>query len=384
MSFEDNIAALNEAFFFREFTFAKNTFRPTPQDEVEFADNVLWIDDLLVVFQIKERHAPAETTVEAEEKWFTNNVIVEAKRQIRNTLEYLKTCPKIHLENQRGHAFDLATANLKELHKVVIYLPHSLLPQKCLWRKYYRSSTAGIIHLLPDHDYLGLCQTLITPAELDDYLKFREELITIWEKKVLDVPEQALVGQYLVGDSSLEPSEKFLEAFRKLKQDDADWNMSGIIRIFADRITTENLVTDYYPIVTEVAKLKRSELRDFKTRFVLSMQKAEKNEFVQPYRIAFPRTGCGFVFIPVPRDLLEKRKEGLKNLTIANKYDLKLEKCLGVSVAPDGGGWFLIDWCFIEFPWEHYPELDRFLKDNNPFRPVKIGQIPVYSFERNS
>ncbi len=384
MSFEDNIAALNEAFFFREFTFAKNTFRPIPQDEKELADNVIWLDEVLVIYQVKERKARLETTVEAEEKWFENKIIGKAKRQIRNTLEYLKTCPKIHLENQRGHAFDLATANLKELHKVVIYLPHSLLPQKCLWRKYYRSSTAGIIHLLPDHDYLGLCQTLITPTELADYLKFREELITNWEKIVLDVPEQALVGQYLVGDSSIEPSEKFLEAFRTLKQDNADWNMSGIIRIFAERITTKNPVTDYYPIVTEVAKLKRSELREFKTRLVLSMQKAEKNELAQPYRIAFPRTACGFVFIPVTKDLVEIRINGLKNLTLAHKYDLKLEKCLGISVASDGAGWFLIDWCFIESPWEPDQEIDRFLKDNNPFRQLKVDQIPVYSFERNS
>jgi hypothetical protein len=384
MSFEDNIAALNEAFFFREFTFAKNTFRPTPQNEFEFADNILWIDDLLVVFQIKERHAPGETTVEAEEKWFTNNVIGEAKRQIRNTLDYLKTCHRIHLENQRGHAFDLATANLKDLHKVIIYLPHSLLPQKCLSRKYYRSSTAGIIHLLPAHDYLGLCKTLITPTELADYLKFREELINNWEKTVLDVPEQALVGQYLVGDSSIAPNEKFLEAFRTLKQDDADWNISGIIRIFADRITTENPVTDYYPIVTEVAKLKRSELREFKTRLVLSMQKAEKNELAQPFRIAFPRTGCGFVFIPVTKDLVKIRINGLKNLTLAHKYDLKLEKCLGVSVASDGGDWFLIDWCFIQAPWEPDQEIDRFLKNNNPFRKLKVDQISVYSFKQNS
>ena len=43
--------------------------------------------------------------------------------------------------------------------------------------------------------------------------------------------------------------------------------------------------------------LKRNELREFKIRFKLSVEKARANQFVRPYRIAFPRTSCGFVFI---------------------------------------------------------------------------------------
>jgi hypothetical protein len=54
MSFEVDISQFNEHFFFREFTFSKNTFRPSPAKEVELADNIVWLDDLVVVFQLKE------------------------------------------------------------------------------------------------------------------------------------------------------------------------------------------------------------------------------------------------------------------------------------------------------------------------------------------
>lgn len=49
MGFEEDIAGLNEFFFFREFTISKNTFRPKPHTEVEFADNVIWLDDLAIL-----------------------------------------------------------------------------------------------------------------------------------------------------------------------------------------------------------------------------------------------------------------------------------------------------------------------------------------------
>lgn len=55
MSFEDDLAAINEDYFFREFTFSKTTFRPDPNQEVELADSIIWIDEFLIVFQVKER-----------------------------------------------------------------------------------------------------------------------------------------------------------------------------------------------------------------------------------------------------------------------------------------------------------------------------------------
>jgi len=203
-------------------------------------------------------------------------------------------------------------------------------------------------------------------------------------EKVFNVSEQAIVGQYLIEDASQEPSEKFTEVLLSLKNDRSDWDISGIISVFQDRIIYGNSGMEYYSIITEVAKLKRSELRDFKARFALSMEKAYKNEYVQPYRIAFPRTGCGFVFVPVPREFFEIRIDGLMNLTFANKYNLKLDKCVGLSFAPVEGGWFIIDWCFTGFPWRYDQELELFLKEKNPFRAVKTDQIPVYSFERKS
>ena len=66
MTFEGDIASLNEHFFFEEFTYSTNTFRPGPSTELELADSIIWLDDMLVVFQLKERGKIGKTSPDRE------------------------------------------------------------------------------------------------------------------------------------------------------------------------------------------------------------------------------------------------------------------------------------------------------------------------------
>ena len=91
-------------------------------------------------------------------------------------------------------------------------------------------------------------------------------------------------------------------------------DMSGIIKQFAERVTTDAHVTEYYAILKELAKLKRSELREYKARFRLCMEKCRSGDFTLPYRMASPRTNCGFVFIPLTEEVIESQKTGIDEL----------------------------------------------------------------------
>lgn len=380
MSFQENIAKLNEFYFFREFTFSRNEFRPTPTEEYELADNVIWLDNLINIYQIKERQAPSNTSSEKEQRWFEKKVLGEATKQIRDTLNYLQNYKNIQLPNHRGDFFNVTVPSLESVHKLVLYKAHEALPESCRKQKHYKSKTAGLIHLIPANDYLGILRTLLTPAEVSDYLAFREELITNWEEDILNLPEQALVGQYLSGISDEKPQLKFVEYLRRLEHRVQEWDMTGVINVFPERVTTNNVSTDYYYIVKEIAKLMRHELREFKMRCQLSMEKAKANEFVLPYRIAIPRTGCGFVFIPVTQDFIEHRLQGLQNFTHAHKYDQRLSKCIGISFAHEEDGWYSVEWFYIEFAWQDDPEMENMLKQNNPFGKVKVAELSQYTF----
>jgi hypothetical protein len=381
MAFEDDFAALQEYYYFREFTFSHTTFRPSPTDEVELADNVIWLGDLLILFQLKQRESPPQTTGQQEHDWFQRKVLKHATKQVRDTLSYLHTHDRITLQNHRGDVFDLQPAAIRTTHKIVVYLPHNRLPVECRRVKHHKSRTAGVIHVFSADDYLGAIRTLLTPSEFADYLGFREALIERWGGELAVLPEQALVGQYLSGSLDHKPGKQFLKYLKDLDRETDDWDLSTIIERFADRITNRAGKTEYYQILREIARLNRNELRPLKARLRLSMEKAKANEFAQPYRVTVPSTNCGFVFIPVTQDLLPYRQQGLQNLTLAHKYDQKLPKCIGVSVAPEEENrWFSFEWCYLESAWIQDPELDEMLRKNNPSREVSAKRVDRYSF----
>jgi hypothetical protein len=171
MSFEEDIARLNEHFFFSEFTYSKNTFQPNPTDEVELADSIIWLGGHMIVFQVKERNKEGETTEEDEIRWYERKVLTKGAKQVRDTLSYLDQHENIGIRNNKEHEFNLQPNSITELHKVICYLPQALLPDEKRKKKFHHSRTAGIIHLIQGRDYLGIVQTLLTPPELSEYLR---------------------------------------------------------------------------------------------------------------------------------------------------------------------------------------------------------------------
>lgn len=383
MKLEQYISELNSNVFFREFSFGRNKFSPIPKSELEFADQVVWLDDLLIAYQLKERNVPGSTSPEKEEKWFNDSVVRDATKQIRNTLGYLKDYKNIYLTNGRNHAFNIATAKIKSIDKIVLYSSHEILPIHCRNKKYHRSSTAGFIHIIHIEDYIGICKTLVTPSEIHHFLAYREDLINQWDKEASQVPEYALLGHFLFGDLSVTPSIENKKYLIALKDDRSEWDFTNIGRIFADRMTATSNPQDYYNIVTEIAKLKRTDLRLFKERFDLAKSKAMKNEFAKPYRMTIPDR-IGFVFIPIMQDTISRRTPYLSNLTLAHKYDQKLSKCIGLSISPDSDEFYYVEWCYIESPWAYSAEMEKILLDNFPFRPVKEHYVPTYTFDQSA
>ncbi len=260
------------------------------------------------------------------------------------------------------------------MHKPVLSVPQNLFKEK-----FHNSATAGLIHVIHAGDYVGIIKTLLTPAEFMDYLAYREGLIVKWGDYLHDLPEQALLGHYVGGDINERPG---IDDSRYLKEIDhkiEQWDISGIIGLFADRIVTTQNPSDYYEVITALAELKRNELAAFKERFVLSKTKARVNAFVTPYRIAYPRLNLGFVFIPITNELIPHRAQALKNFTIAHKYDQQLQRCIGITFAADDSEHYMIDWCFVECPWKYEKEFEDFLLDNNPFRELKTVELARYS-----
>lgn len=376
MQFEGALAKLNENYFFREFTFSTNTFKTPQKAELELADAVVWLKNFLIVIQVKQRYASFGATVEDEANWFRNEVLGKAVTQVGNTLQYLRSYDSIELANNQGHTINLADAKDKRVHKLVVYHPNDYLPDSCSSLKFQMSPDVGVVHLFRSDDYFGVLKTLITPVEVEEYLGYREELIKRWGSSVNAVNEGALIGHFLRNLPELPPSPEFVEWLVKSQQaskSEDDWNISRIISVFAERRNTpQKSPVDYYGILEELASLNRTGMDLFKARFFKAMQLANADSDALPYRFQASEGGCAFVFVPVQRKDVATRDVLLANLTELNKYELKADRCIGLSFVSEGKGSSCdVRWCFVERPWVENEKLESILKESYPFRPTK-------------
>lgn len=373
---ENIISQINSNIFFKEFTFSKNDFKELDTNQkLEFADNVVWLDTLFFIYQIKEREPNSKNS---DVKWFENKILKKAIKQIKSTLKYISTYPEIFIENEKGHKLDVIKA--KECinpKKIIVYLPPDSFPESKRHLKFYESSEIGLIHLFHSEDYYWICKYLITPAEVEEYLNFREHLFLFDKTKSNELPEQYFLAHFLetLNADHFEPS--YISNLQTHNPDIEKFDVSYIVDNFSKNIKLINHHTEYYPIIQKIAKLNRSELSEFKKRILLSIENSESEEIILPYRIYLPSTDCGFVFIPLHSKNTQYWKTALYNFTMAHKYDIKATKCIGVIVVRDQKDleYFEFYWQFVDEEWVYDEAIEKALTDNYPFRKTKMKKV---------
>jgi len=372
---ENLITQINSNVFFKEFTFRKNDFKALDANsELEFADNVVWLDRIFFVYQIKEK----ENNTSDQVKWFKNKVLNKAVKQVKSTLQYIHTYPEITIENERGHSLNILKA--KEYlnpRKIIIYNTEDNFPDQYRHQKFYDSKDVGLIHLFHAEDYYWICKFLFTPAEIEEYLNFREELFLFDKQASNLLPEQYFLGHFFETLEANHFNPSYINNVKEFTANEGDFDISLIIENFSKNIKLVNHQTEYYPIIQEIAKLNRSELSAFKRSFTLAVENSEKIDMTLPYRMYISATDCAFIFIPLHSSKCQHWKTALYNLTMAHKYDSICQKCIGVIIFrdPDAKEYFELYWQFADSEWEYDEILEKEIKNNFPFRKSKIEQI---------
>lgn len=316
---EHIVTGINSNIFFEEFTFHKNDFYPK-DGKKELADNILSLDNLLFIIQIKERNK--EKSKESVDKWFNNKVLKKAKNQIKNTLKYLQEYEEIPITNVKNQTIDVANVDFTKAKKLIIYKTEEELNENYRNLKFYESKTGILIHVFNIIEYFWICKFLITPTELDEYLSFRERIYLKHKKIITIYPEQYILGHFINTDDESIINEKYIESLSKIKDDTIDFNLSSFIKVFNDRIvnTEQKKSTDYHSIIKEIARLKRYELLEFKSRFLKIIEDSKLNELKLPYRFISPTTNCGFVFTSITMEYSTYWKSAILNMNESFKY----------------------------------------------------------------
>ena len=377
---EKHITVINSSFFFKEFTFSKNNFKDL-DDELELADSIVWVDDFFLIYQIKERN---QTQEESNLKnWFKNKVLGKAVKQIKSTLQYLDKFDKIIVENERGEKFDLTKANRENPIKLIIYSPGAKFPEEDRFLKFYTSKVVGKIHLFHKEDYLWICRYLITPFEIEEYLRFRKNLYEANRNELDNLPEQYVLGHYLETNEDIELNPSYVDNLKNLEADLESFNISPIVENFNRLILYSTGKSHYYYILKELAKLNRSDLRGFKQRYDLALEKAKNQEPDIPYRMTSLYSKCGFVFIPLEFTKKDKWENAVRNFSTLHKYEQKLDKVVGmVCYYNPKKKYYDIYWTYINSVWEFEEDLEKIVKENFPLRSVKMEKTFRYHIKK--
>ena len=378
---EDLITKINTNVFFKEFTFGKNEFYPSKSDKKELADNVLWLDDLLFIIQIKERNTLKAK--ESTDKWFKNKVLKKAKNQIKASLNYLNKYDTIKITNGHNQKLDIAKVETKKIHKIIIYKTSETLNDNHKNTKFYISQDIGNIHIFDATDYYWICWYLHTPSELDEYLNFRLRLYQKHKNIIQVLPEQYILTHFLNTEDETYLDVRYIETLEKLDNDRKSYDISWLIQNFKSTLipNLQKSPLDYHSIIKEIAKLKRYELVEFKSRLVKAIKYVNEDTFYPPLRYTSLRTKCGFVIIPLLLEHSNSWKKALANFTAIYKYKRKLNKCLGVIILSDGA-YFEIYWAYMEEEWHFDSQLeDAVTREMEFYGKGTLKEIERYKFK---
>lgn len=382
MDLEADLAASNADFFLREFTYSGCRFRDANRQERQLCDCAIWIDDLLVLLEVKERNPDEDSDdPETESKWFEHKISKKSVGQLSASIRHLETESTLPLMNRRSQAIDLSGIRPSVVHKVVVYRSSEALPLHDLYKKGRRSERIGFVHFIHVDDYVGVCLTLYTPREISDYLTYRAEAAT-QNQRANELPEKALLGKYLT-DTGFDGLEHADELYvDRLVDDRAGFSIGNLLHAFPDRIVSGNDGTQYHAILVELARLPRSGLKLFRERLLWAMDKCLLDKPPIPSRFSFPSTDCSFIFIPLAASEREKSHDAALSYTILSKYDFRTTRAIGVAVSPHTDeGASQAQWCLLNSQWESNHKLDAYLASGSIFRTITPTWLGKYSFD---
>ena len=365
---EDFCAQLNENVFTRTFSFSSAQLPALGTSAADLADRVILIGGIGIIIQLNEHDARARPKTGELEKWFASEVLKKGVNRIRQTRELLRSYAGVSLVNSRGHRVSVEAADFHDVAGLILYrMPRAkgYTPPRST-----KSRVAGFVHIMRDLDYLALCEYLVTPSELAEYLRFRQEILSRPFPVPANVSEDALLGQYLFEELEAPPDARYETAARTFRGDPNASAFSYVLQNLSAQIArrdADSVEGTYQRILAEVARLGRSELRELRTYLRLSLEAVRADRFELPYRFACSATRCGFLVLPGSAEFRLRAREALESLAAASKYELGMER--QVSIAMWRSGEIIdIDWLYTEGANSPDEKLDRRLEQAYPFR----------------
>ena len=277
---EKILSAFAKLYFFDELVHDTLNFTPEGSSEKEVADLLLNLGDIIVAIQLKWRNDEcASDKVATEIKWLGSQC-KEAKKQVKQSIEFIRSGELPPFPNRRAQSFRInADAKIVPL---VVFMNERIEHYAPVLKKH--SDQGMDINCMSFTDFQKMCEVLISPIEIVDYLEWRlqfyktmvpadfllcntpENMITITRP----TNRESLVYQYLVETYGLQQSqewEMYAEKFR------------GFLHQLPQHTVVQSENTADCEIIRFFSHFNRQEISLVVDRLLLTRGKAHNKEY---------------------------------------------------------------------------------------------------------
>jgi hypothetical protein len=376
---QDHDAQQHANVFMRAFSYPASQLPINFEKDVELADRVMLMDGIGFIFELCEREQKVASKAGDLEKWISGHVVRKGVKRIQNTRDLLGAYVGLSLVNHFGHRLTVSPREPDSYVSMIIYR----VPQKSrAFRaaRFKKNRNGAFVHVLRDVDYFEICHHFVTPAELVDYFSFRRDILLSWDPPSTAVSESALIGQYLLEDFSSPPDPRFERAALSRGGPTA-CEFSFVLDTLAAKIAgqdTEYADVDSYAILSELALLRRYELRALKLEIRLALEAVRADRFELPFRIA-AQTGCGFLVVPVTSEFHDRALTALASLSLASKYELDLGRQVGIGMWKTSE-FVDVEWIFMKGSNTPDLDLEERMEFGYPFRRTSEQRLrPIFT-----
>lgn len=377
---ERRVHALNVRAAFEDFAFQN----PARTDQsTELADNLIWFDDAVVLFQVKSRESGRVDTPERASAWLKKNA-AKAAKQAQGTVRAIRLGHLNSLINARRGALAFDPHAVRRFHSVII-LDHPNAPLTAQ----QELGGSGLPSDAPTH-VLSLADWDSVVAEHDttpDLLTWLDERAALLPTVTFYLDHEAdAIALGLRKGGRLEPADfpdgvvevgyaaHFAETFheaiaRRARADEFSRGIDELIDVAhtgsADLITLPDWLEEsalqsggwtYADIALELARTTRLHRRQLGERMfekaVLTGQDGREHYFAAPLP-----SGTWFVFVASSK----ARKDRLQRATLiahALKQRMKADRILGVATESAQSTERTYDFWLMDMPYAPDPEFD--------------------------
>lgn len=341
---EQLLAAFSEDIFFKEILYTDLHYTPEGENsEVELADLIVYLGDILLAVQLKERN-PGDNSgiLEIEKRWLAKKG-KKAKEQIKATIAQIRSGKLTELKNNRKQRI-LIDKDV-EIVPLIVFKNDVLYEYDHILKKHNEKGMD--VNCISMSDFEEICKVIVSPIEIIDYLFWRENMYL----KSGKIDTFIFMDDDSFSIANMEDKETLPLSYLHQKygldvaQDDNGYMQifSDYLHVLAEHVVVESERNAYYDILLFLAHLDRNEIKAFVERIQRAAECNKKGEHticgslrnVDQRRVMFFASSDTFVHT----DYL---------LGLVKETGMNLEKMLQVIVYYENSGEYRIDmklWC---------------------------------------